>query len=104
MLERRKKTEVLVSVIDRYLVLLTDTSWAKMADGRWQMADWRRMFLPPPGGFKVQQVQQIHKRPCLQEISEFVEVQQKCNKVQQSATGSTHAEETREVRAGLSGS
>jgi len=56
-----------------------------MADGRWQ--DWRRMFLPPPGGFKVQQVQQIQKRPCLQEVSEFLKVQQKCNtkcnKVQQ---------------------
>jgi hypothetical protein len=37
------------------------------------------MFLPPPGGFKVQQVQQIHKRPCLQEVSEFLKVQQKCN-------------------------
>ena len=38
------------------------------------------MFLPPaPGGFKVQQVQQIHKGLCLQEVSEFLKVQQKCN-------------------------
>src|SRR5258706_10558507 len=35
---------------------------------------------PPPAGFKVQQVQQIHKRPCLQESSEFLKVQQKCNR------------------------
>ena len=39
------------------------------------------------GDFEVQQVQQNHKRPCLQEVSEFLKVQQKCNmkcnKVQQ---------------------
>src|SRR5258706_15677472 len=49
-----------------------------------------KCFFPPPGGFKVQQVQQIHKRPCLQEVSEFLKVQQKCNtkcnKVQQFQT------------------
>ena len=48
-----------MSVIDRYLVLLTDTSWAKMADGRWQMTDgrWQMAGLapnvsPPAGGIQ----------------------------------------------------
>ena len=37
-------------------------------------------YSPRRGYFEVQQVQQNHKRPCLQEVSEFL-------KVQQSATG-----------------
>ena len=43
------------------------------------MADGGKCFFPPPGGFTVQQVQQIHKRPCLQWLYEFFKVQQKCN-------------------------
>jgi hypothetical protein len=46
-------------------------------------------YSPRWGDFEVQQVQQNHKRPCLQEVSEFLKVQQKCNmkcnKVQQGA-------------------
>ena len=50
-------------------------------------------YSPRRGDFEVQQVQQNHKRPCLQEVSEFLKVQQKCNmkcnmkcnKVQQGA-------------------
>jgi hypothetical protein len=45
--------------------------------GRGQMEP--NVSSPRRGGFKVQQVQQIHKRPCLQEVSELLKVQQKCN-------------------------
>ena len=48
--------------------------------GRWVPND-----SPRRGDFEVQQVQQNHKRPCLQEVPEFLKVQQKCNKVQQGA-------------------
>jgi len=45
-----------------------------------------KCFFPPPGGFKVQQVQQIHKRPGLQDVSEILKVQYKCNKVQREGS------------------
>ena len=54
-------------------------SWRKRADGR-QVASGGPNVSPPGGvDFEVQQVQQNHKRPCLQEVSEFLKVQQKCN-------------------------
>jgi len=45
-----------------------------------EVAELAKSFSPRRGGFKVQQVQQIHKRPCLQEVSELLKVQQKCNR------------------------
>ena len=44
-------------------------------------------LFPRRGDFEVQQVQQNHKRPCLQEVSEFLKVQQKCNMKCNSGSG-----------------